>query len=122
MAKRVRVLGHLYHGHVPAGAVYAGRPAPGLRGSPYASQPAPDRVCRLCGVTHDRDDALAAYERDLDDNPALVAAARRELADVEIACWCRPEVACHVDVLFPTARRMRRAQSSAFRSGRSSRP
>ena len=61
---RVRVIGDLFHGRIPDGAVYVGRAAPGLSASPYAN---PHRVgsCRRCGVTHDRTDAVAAYARDL---------------------------------------------------------
>jgi hypothetical protein len=36
-ARRVKVEGDLFHGRVPGGAVYVGRPAPGLPGSPYAN-------------------------------------------------------------------------------------
>jgi hypothetical protein len=37
MTRRVKVTGDLFHGQVPAGAVYVGRAAPGLRRSPYAN-------------------------------------------------------------------------------------
>lgn len=35
--QRLRVTGDLFHGHVPAGAIYIGRAAPGLPASPFAS-------------------------------------------------------------------------------------
>ena len=41
--RRVRVLGDLYHGLIPEGAVYVGRAAPGLPASRYAN-PAPRRL------------------------------------------------------------------------------
>lgn len=102
-ARRVRVLGDLYHGRVPAGAVYVGRAAPGLRASPYAN---PHRVgtCRRCGHEHDQAGAIAAYAADLDRQPDLVAAARRDLVAVDVACWCRQDVLlCHGEVLLRVA-------------------
>lgn len=101
--RRVRVLGDLYHGRVPAGAVYVGRAAPGLKASPYAN---PHRVgaCRRCGHDHDQASAVTAHAVDLDRQPELVAAARRDLAAVDVACWCREDViACHGDVLLLVA-------------------
>ncbi|MEV0005906.1 DUF4326 domain-containing protein [Micromonospora sp. NPDC050980] len=101
--RRVRVLGDLYHGRIPAGAVYVGRAAPGLPASRYAN---PHRVgsCRRCGREHDQADAVAAYADDLDRQPDLVAAARRDLADVDVACWCRENVLlCHGEVLLRVA-------------------
>lgn len=101
--RRVRVIGDLYHGRVPDGAVYVGRGAPGLTGSPYANR---HRVgaCRACRAEHDRVSAVAAYSSDLDARPELVAAARRELAGVNLACWCRLDgQPCHADVLLLVA-------------------
>lgn len=96
--QRVQLLGDLFHGRVPAGAVYVGRSAPGLAGSLYAN---PHRVgdCRHCGHRHDQDDAVDAYTRHLVDRPDLVVAARRDLAGRDLACWCRIGVRCHADVL-----------------------
>lgn len=95
---RVRVAGDLFHARVPAGAVYVGRQAPGLARSRFAN---PHRVgeCRACGRPHDQADAVAAFASYLDSRPDLVAAARRELAGRDLACWCRPGVLCHADVL-----------------------
>jgi len=94
---RVRVQGDLFHGVVPGSARYIGRAAPGLPRSRYANV---HRVglCRRCGVVHDQADAVAAYAADLAEQPELVAAARRELAGVDVACWC-PIWPCHGDVL-----------------------
>ncbi|QKW17635.1 DUF4326 domain-containing protein (plasmid) [Verrucosispora sp. NA02020] len=95
----MRVLGDLYHGRVPAGAVYVGRATPCLRASRYSN---PHRVgnCRRCGHEHDQAGAVTAYAADLDRQPELVAAARRDLSGVDVACWCRQDVlACHGDVL-----------------------
>jgi hypothetical protein len=95
---RVRVLGDLYHGRVPAGAVYAGRAAPGLRASQYANR---HRIgqCRACPAVHGRAGALLGYAHDLAARADVVAAARAELAGVDVACWCPLDEPCHVDVL-----------------------
>ncbi|WP_330441352.1 DUF4326 domain-containing protein (plasmid) [Micromonospora sp. NBC_00821] len=98
-ARRVRVLGDLFHGRLPADAVYVGRAAPGLRASRYAN---PHRVgaCRRCGQEHDQVGAVMAYAIDLDRQPDMVAAVRQDLAGVDLACWCHQDVpACHGDVL-----------------------
>jgi hypothetical protein len=97
--RRVRVQGDLYHGRIPDGAVYVGRGAPGLPASPYANRHKVGH-CRLCDAEHDRVAAVDAYRRDLDGAPDLVAAARRELAGRDLACWCRlDEGPCHADAL-----------------------
>jgi hypothetical protein len=99
---RVRVAGDLFHGRLPQRpgipVVYVGRGAPGLPASRYANR---HRVgaCRICRHEHDQAGAVAAYARDLAEQPDLVAAARAELAGVDLACWCRLEARCHVDVL-----------------------
>jgi hypothetical protein len=97
--RRVRVSGDLFHGRVPDGAVYVGRGCPGLPASPWAN---PHRVgpCRPCGCTHNQADAVRAYAHDLAARPDLIAAARCELAGVDLACWCRPDIGpCHADLL-----------------------
>jgi hypothetical protein len=100
--RRVQVRGDLFHGEVPAGAVYVSRPAPGLRGSRFAN---PHRVgaCRVCGREHDRAAALRAYAQDVAADQDLIASARLQLAGRDLACWCRPELACHADVLLLVA-------------------
>jgi hypothetical protein len=102
--RRVRVLGDLYHGRIPAGAVYVGRAAPGLPASLYANPHKVGKLCRLCGVEHDRAGAVEAYRRDLDQRPEVVEAARRDLAGRDPCCWCRlDEGPCHADVLIEAA-------------------
>jgi len=100
---RVRVVGDLYHGRVPDGAVYVGRAAPGLPASRWANR---HRVgwCRVCRAEHDQAGAVAAFERELAGRPELVIAARRDLAGVDLACWCRVGAGpCHGDVLVRVA-------------------
>jgi hypothetical protein len=89
--RRVKVQGDLFHGRIPAGAVYVGRAAPGLAASPYAN-PYPVKV-------HGLEEALRLYREHLAAHPELVEAARRELAGKDIACWCPPERMCHGDEL-----------------------
>lgn len=96
--RRVQVLGDLYHGVIPDGAIYIGRAAPGLKASPYANQHKAG-WCRRCGIEHDRASAVAAYDRDLDRQPELVERARRELAGKDLACWCKLGLTCHGDPL-----------------------
>lgn len=104
--RRVRVTGDLFHGRVPDGAVYVGRPAPGLPGSRYAN---PHKVgtCRACGLVHDQADAVAAYGRHLDESPDLIVAARTELVGQNLACWCGLDLPCHGDVLLARLARPR---------------
>jgi hypothetical protein len=101
--RRARMIGDLYHGRIPTGAVYVGRPAPGLPGSPYANRHRAGD-CRGCGQRHDRAGAVTAYAHDLAARPDLVAAARRDLTGADLACWCRLDSGpCHAEVLLLVA-------------------
>jgi hypothetical protein len=100
------VAGDLFHGRIPDGAVYVGRQAPGLSRSRFANRHRVGR-CAVCGIEHDRTGAVAAYATDLDQNPALLRAARAELAGRELACWCPLGLACHADVLVAVVTRPR---------------
>jgi hypothetical protein len=80
---------------VPAGAVYVGRAAGPLPASPYAN---PYPVARW-----GQGSALRLYRDHLARNPALAAAARRELAGRDLACWCQPGQPCHADILLHIA-------------------
>jgi hypothetical protein len=103
MPRRARMIGDLYHGRIPEGAVYVGRAAPGLPGSPFANRHRAG-ICRACGARHDRAGAVTAYACDLAARPDLVCAARRDLAGADLACWCRLDVSpCHADVLLLVA-------------------
>ncbi|MGL5825002.1 MAG: DUF4031 domain-containing protein [Nocardioides sp.] len=42
--------------------------------------------------------AVDHFRQYLARNPELVVAARRELVGLNLACWCRPALACHADV------------------------
>lgn len=89
--RRVKVVGDLFHGRVPDGAVYVGRQAPGLKASPFSNPfPVKDRG---------RERALGLFRAYLAANPDLVARARVELAGRDLACWCALDQPCHVDIL-----------------------
>lgn len=79
-ARRVKVSGDLWHGRVPPGAVYVGRGAPGLIGSPFRN-PFPVKG-------RGPEKALELFRAHLAANPDLVARARAELAGRDLACWC----------------------------------
>ena len=131
---RVRVTGNLFHPRVPDGAVYVGRGAPGLPASPFANpcgvrrtfprhhplRPAlelaltgaagrdpADLRQRACDVMTPGTAAVAvaAYRIWLSSQPRLLAAACAQLAGRDLACWCPPGAACHVDVLLEEAAR-----------------
>ena len=89
---RLRVTGDLFHGSVPKGAVYVGRQAHGLRRSPFAN-PFTTRNYGTAAA------AVDAYRAWLSGQPELIARARAELSGKNLACWCRPDQPCHVDVL-----------------------
>jgi hypothetical protein len=93
--RRVKVEGDLYHGRVPAGAIYVGRGAPGLRASPFAN---PFSV-----KTYGREEAIRRYRDRLLSDPDLLDRAHRELAGKDLACWCKPADRCHADVLIEVA-------------------
>lgn len=67
--RRVRVLGDLYHGRIPEGAIYVGRAAPGLPASPYAN---PFKVSTFGA------DALPMFAAYLERNPRLVDGSCRD--------------------------------------------
>lgn len=101
--RRVQVGGDFFRPTLPPGAVYIGRAAPGLPGSPWAN---PHRIAKPCtadrcaGAVHDRHSALAEYRADL---PAIAPQARGELAGRDLACWCGPRDLCHGDLLLIVA-------------------
>jgi hypothetical protein len=97
--QRVHVAGNRFHPQVPATSVYVGRESPYLKRSPYANRH-PIGHCRICGEHHDRPAAVAAYAHDLAGQSELVAAARRDLAGRDLACWCHIDLGpCHADLL-----------------------
>jgi Domain of unknown function (DUF4326) len=92
-SSRVKVTGDLFHGHIPDGAVYVGRAAPGLCKSPYAN-PYPVNTYGLA-------ESLRLYRLHADSFD--LTALRRDLAGRDLACWCPLDQACHADVLLEVA-------------------
>lgn len=74
---------------MPAGAVYVGRP--GQWGNPFPV------------AEHGPTAAVVLYRAWLLEHPALLAAARAELAGRSLACWCPAGAPCHADVLLDLA-------------------
>jgi hypothetical protein len=93
--RRVKVIGDLFHGRVPDGAVYVGRQAPGLKRSPFANP--------FAIKGRDRAEALQLYREHPVAHPELVEAARAELAGQNLACWCKLTDPCHADTLLAVA-------------------
>lgn len=83
-----KVLNKHRHG-VPAGAVYIGRPS--RWGNPF-----------VIGKDGDRDEVIRKYREWIKTQPAVVKAAKRELAGKDLVCFCSP-AACHGDVLIEVA-------------------
>ncbi|MQY13771.1 hypothetical protein SRB5_39240 [Streptomyces sp. RB5] len=96
---RVRVEGDLYHGRIPAAAVYVGRQAPGLRRSPLANPHPVGKPCRRCdGAVHTLAESLQRYRDHLTANPGLLALAQG-LRGRRLACWCPLDKPRHADVI-----------------------
>jgi hypothetical protein len=90
---RVRIEGDLYHQRLPAGVVNITRPRRWSNPHPIG------KPCRHCaGAVHDRKEAIALFERDLDQD-----AARAELRGKPVGCWCQLDEPCHGDVLLRVA-------------------
>lgn len=124
--RRVKVQGDLFHGVVPAGAVYVGRGAPGLKASPFMNHHRVGKPCRGCdGEVHTLVEALDAFVGDIAGDPELLEHAYRELAGHDLACWCalpaqgEPDL-CHAAVWlcvvgeFVKDRRRRRRAAGAW--------
>lgn len=117
MAERVKVTGDLFHGRIPAGAVYVGRAAPGLPRSRWAN---PFRVGKLIVPPIQRYDPAPVYVRDAAHAVKLyrrwLTGSADRCADLvpllsgrNLACWCPlvdaegNPVPCHADVLLALA-------------------
>ena len=93
MPAHPRVVNVKAEGGLPRGAVYVGRSNPAYRlgrskfANPY--RPGPDGARR---------EMLHLYAERLAGRPALLDAARHELVDRTLACWCVP-APCHASVL-----------------------
>ena len=77
-----------HHRVHPATAIYVGR------GTPFGNEAATELPS-----TTDRFGAVAAFERQLKADRALLARVRRELRGRDLLCSCKPAL-CHGDMLF----------------------
>lgn len=76
---------------VPGGAVFIGRPS--KFGNPF-----------VIGRDGDRDEVVRKYREWICTQPALLHAAKTELAGKDLVCFCAP-LKCHGDVLLEIANR-----------------
>lgn len=90
---------------IPAGAVYIGRPS--KWGNPI-------KITATCT----REQAVASFERYLQQRPDLIEAARKELAGRDLVCFCRPKL-CHGDVWLRVANSENDMSSTLFKSVKS---
>jgi len=77
------------HRDAPFGAIYVGRP--GAWGNPFVG-----------GIDGTRDEVVAKLRSKLMADPAMLAAAKRDLRGKHLVCFCAP-LACHADVLLEIA-------------------
>ncbi|ASU85138.1 DUF4326 domain-containing protein [Nocardiopsis gilva YIM 90087] len=93
--RRVRVTWRVPGGKKPASVKYVGRPT--RWGNPHLlDEPCDAPQCG--GAVHDRPESLRLFREHLRAHPDLVAAARRELAGWDLACYCPLDVDCHADI------------------------
>lgn len=124
LPRRVRVQGDLFHGRIPAGAIYIGRAAPGLPKSPFHN---PFRVGKTPGCDTPQD-AVDMYDGLLTFGAAEVVRypqpgelgrlntlredvlARIEAGELDgrdVACWCGELSPCHGDPLLQAVQEIR---------------
>ena len=78
--------------------------ARGKAGEPWGNPHPVSDPCPECdGRRHTRDEAIALYREHLLAHPDLVDRIKRELAGRDLACWCKPDEACHADLLLKIA-------------------
>lgn len=92
-----QVLNKRVHG-IPAGSVYIGRPS--KWGNPYSHLAGQGTLAKY--QVGSRAEAVAAYKTWLLSQPELVKAARSELKNRDLVCWCAP-ASCHGDILLAIA-------------------
>jgi len=66
----------------------------------------------------DRARMIAKYRSYLRAHPALRAAARKELAGKNLACWCASDLACHAGVLLKIANARKASKERARKTKR----
>lgn len=82
--KPPKVLNARIVGRTANNAIYVGRPS--KWGNPFTMKREADRPA-----------VLAQFEQYVKEHPELVEAAKQELPDKDLICWCAPK-ACHGDL------------------------
>ena len=80
--------------------VYIGRAGKGQSG--YFGNPHPVGFCKICNCIHARDEAIAEYKKDFDKRMESDLEFKNkvlELKDKTLGCFCKPNNACHGDVI-----------------------
>lgn len=92
---------------MPAGAVYCGRPTawgnPWRVGSTTWTVKPGGLIDREPHPPLTAHQAVESYRNSITHDPAQIAMIRTELGGKDLACWCGPDQACHVDVLLEIA-------------------
>lgn len=83
---------------IPADAVYVGRPS--KFGNPFTHIKNQKTLAKF--IVASRDEAVAAFEDYLNDNPELIKAVKTELKGKSLVCYCAPQK-CHADILLRVA-------------------
>lgn len=125
---RVKVIGNLFNGRVPDGAVYVGRAFIGLKQSPFANPWCVKARQALAFAQQSHGEYVVRHHRDanriaggfptaegayqaavwmfrshLDERPDLRVLAVELLRGRDLCCWCPPGRPCHADVLLEVA-------------------
>jgi hypothetical protein len=90
MPQRIR-LSRLPGWRKPAGAIVVSRPSRWSNPFPVAE--------------FGRDEAVRRYRELVTSTPDLMESVRQELADHDLACWCKLDQPCHADILLDIANR-----------------
>ncbi len=73
-----------------------------LEGAHYIGRPGKFSNHFIVGRDGTRDEVIDKFEAYFLSNPALMAAAKRELRGLDLICWCAPK-RCHGDILLRVA-------------------
>lgn len=77
--------------------IYVGRPS--KFGNPFTHL---QHLGSNLVIVDTREDAIARYEEWIRSQPELMAAAKQELKNKNLGCWCHP-LACHAEILIKIA-------------------
>jgi hypothetical protein len=101
---RIKVPGAFKYQDLPEGTIYVGRAVFGYPASPYGN-PHSVKGCKHCaGRDHGSTEAVELFRVHLRVRTDLVAGIRRDVAGLDVACWCELDAPCHGDVILAVAR------------------